>query len=492
VSGLLSKSALYWGLIIIGGSLRLAQYLANRSLWFDEALLSLNIVRRSFSGLVLPLEGFGGPGQAAPIGFLMIEKIAVLSLGTNEYALRLFPLLSSVVSLVLFCKLAKASISERGALIALGLFAVVDPLIYYASEVKQYSSDVMFSVAAVLLCLTLQKREPPSVPLLIVYGLLGGAALWCSHPALFVLGATGTSLVWLYRKKGRYLRWLAGIFTIWLFSFALVYHVNLRHLTSNRDLLAYWQTAFMPLPPKSLSDLLWLPESFAELFFSAVGLKQFGVGLLACIVGAIALYWKKNELLPITGLMVGLVLLASALHKYPFSGRLLLFLVPCLILIVGEGVSEMLRRGNGRTIVPGVVVVTFLFFQPVSQAAGKLISPRKHEEIRPLLSYYRAMRQDGDLLYVYYNGGPALEFYAREYGIREFVRGVHGGLSSYVDDVNTLRGHRRVWVLFSHVTQPDGIDEERFFLYVLNRIGNRLDARSEFGASLYLYDVRRD
>ena len=203
---LLSKSALYWGLIIMGGSLRLAQYLANRSLWLDEARLALNIVHRSLLGLALPLDD----GQGAPIGFLMIEKLAVLSLGTNEYALRLLPLLSSIVSLVLFCQLAKASISERGALIALSLFAIVDPLLYYASEAKQYSSDVLFAVASVLLYLTIQKREPPSVTLLVSYGLFGGAALWFSHPVLFILGATGICMIWLYRKKGKQLWWLAG------------------------------------------------------------------------------------------------------------------------------------------------------------------------------------------------------------------------------------------------------------------------------------------
>jgi 4-amino-4-deoxy-L-arabinose transferase-like glycosyltransferase len=424
----------------------------------------------------------------------MLEKCSVLSLGANEYALRLFPLLSSIVSLILFYKLSKMSISERGAFIALGLCAIADPLIYYASEAKQYSSDVMFAVACVLLCLTIQKRDPPSVASLTAYGLIGGAALWFSHPAIFVLGATGTYLAWSYRKKRQQLRWLVGIFAIWLSSFALVYYINLRHLTSNSFLLAYWHHVFMPLPPKSLADLLWLPKHFLLLFKDPVGLPEYGVGLLAFIVGAVTLYQKKNELLPITGLMFGLVLLASAWNKYPFGGRLVLFLVPGLLLIIGEGVSEMLRRGNGRTIVPGVVVVVLLFFLPVGDAAGKLVSPRKRMEIRPLLSYYRAMRQEGDLLYVYHGAGVATEFYAREYGIREFVHGVrrYRDPSEYVDDVNALRGRRRVWVLFSNVTQLDGINEERFFLYVLDHIGNRLDTRTEFEASLYLYDLGRD
>src|ERR1700730_13086854 len=64
-----------------------------------------------------------------------------------------------------------------------------------------------------------------------------------------------------------------------------------------------------------------------------------------------------------------------------------------------------------------------------------------------------------------------MEFYAREYGIRAFVHGVgpYRGLSGYVDDVNALRGRRRVWLLFSEVAQRDGINEEWFFLHVCPR-----------------------
>lgn len=80
---------LLWLLVGLGILLRLAQYLYNRSLWIDEAALALNIRDRSFSELFYPLDY----AQAAPIGFLIVEKLFYQTLGHSEYVLRLFPFL---------------------------------------------------------------------------------------------------------------------------------------------------------------------------------------------------------------------------------------------------------------------------------------------------------------------------------------------------------------------------------------------------------------
>src|SRR3989338_11217817 len=74
-------------IILIGIIFRFYRYLYNKALWLDEAMLSLNIVERSFLELLKPLDY----RQNAPIGFLMIEKFFVNIFGNNEYSLRLFP-----------------------------------------------------------------------------------------------------------------------------------------------------------------------------------------------------------------------------------------------------------------------------------------------------------------------------------------------------------------------------------------------------------------
>src|SRR5438132_4168306 len=73
-------------LVGIGIALRVAQYAANRSLWVDEAWVALNLIERPLSGLTTHLSF----NQAAPIGFLLVERIVAKLLGFSEYALRLF------------------------------------------------------------------------------------------------------------------------------------------------------------------------------------------------------------------------------------------------------------------------------------------------------------------------------------------------------------------------------------------------------------------
>src|SRR6476661_1232083 len=120
-------------LILLGGLLRVRQYLTGRSLWSDEAMLALNIVNRNFSGLFKPLDY----DQGSPIGFLLVEKIFSLPFGRSEYALRFFPLIVGIASIWLFYLLLKRTTKGAGLLAALALFIVNPRLVYYSSEVKQ-------------------------------------------------------------------------------------------------------------------------------------------------------------------------------------------------------------------------------------------------------------------------------------------------------------------------------------------------------------------
>ncbi|MBC6474379.1 MAG: hypothetical protein GDA48_17475 [Hormoscilla sp. GM102CHS1] len=86
------KPILPYLIIAFGVAVRLVQYLSNRSLWADEAVLALNIVNRSYLELLQPLDY----DQGAPIGFLMVEKFAVQILGNN---------CAAVISFYMWCGL---------------------------------------------------------------------------------------------------------------------------------------------------------------------------------------------------------------------------------------------------------------------------------------------------------------------------------------------------------------------------------------------------
>jgi len=83
-----SNPTIVWGFIVFGILVRLRQYLFDRSLWLDESFLALNIIHRSAAGLLKPLDY----NQAAPLGFLLLQKAAARYLGSGELVLRLRPI----------------------------------------------------------------------------------------------------------------------------------------------------------------------------------------------------------------------------------------------------------------------------------------------------------------------------------------------------------------------------------------------------------------
>jgi len=133
-----------WLIIAFGIILRLDQYLFNRSLWLDEAFFAIDVVNRTF------LELFEAPleytSYARPPGFMLMVKLSVTWFGNSDFILRLFPFFCGVLALLLYYPMAKRYVSERAVPLALFFFAISEALIFYSSEFKQYSSDVLIVI----------------------------------------------------------------------------------------------------------------------------------------------------------------------------------------------------------------------------------------------------------------------------------------------------------------------------------------------------------
>jgi hypothetical protein len=306
-----------WTIIVIGLGLRAAQYLTNRSLWFDEALLALNVLHRPVGGLFKPLDY----NQGAPIGFLLLEKLATKCAGPSELVLRAFPLAFGAFALLFFWRVASSYVSSRAIPVALSLFALCGSLIYYSSEVKQYSSDA--AVTVVLLWLVL-KLAAPRLSLLnvISFSLAGAVAIWFSHPASFLLAGAGTAHLFFalaerdWRRAGR----LLGVCVAWALSFLAYYFVSLRTLSAHQALLDYWRNDFPPRSLWSLSCSSFLTDRFFATFNDPgklVPLVAAPIFLLGCARLARTRrtqFWLLAAPWPMT-------LLAAELHKYPLGGR---------------------------------------------------------------------------------------------------------------------------------------------------------------------------
>ena len=180
-----------WLVVAIGTVFRIRQYLADRSLWRDEAALVYNILHRGYGGFSRPLSF----EQGSPPGFLYAEKAVTQTFGSSELALRAIPLLAAIAALAIAFILVRRHLDQTAGLVALGLCAGSPWLVYYASEVKQYSVDVLMAELVVLAASQVWRPgyDRRSCALL---ALAGAVAIPCSHAATFVLvdGGAGVGL----------------------------------------------------------------------------------------------------------------------------------------------------------------------------------------------------------------------------------------------------------------------------------------------------------
>lgn len=77
--------------LLLGVALQLRQYVFNRSLWLDEAYLVGGMAGRDMVQLLTqPLDN----NQAAPLGFLVLTRMATMALGGSDWVFRLVPWLA--------------------------------------------------------------------------------------------------------------------------------------------------------------------------------------------------------------------------------------------------------------------------------------------------------------------------------------------------------------------------------------------------------------
>lgn len=488
--------------LCVGAALRLLQYGVNRALWLDEALVVSSITTRDAAGLLTrPLDY----GQTAPAGFLLLVKGATALLGAGEYALRLVPLLGGLAALALFPAVARRYVRGPARTVALALFALAPFLVYYSSEVKQYSLDALVSLAVLWVAADLHARRPRAA---LAAAVVGVAGVWLSQPAIFMLAGAGLVLgVQALRRREWPRAWmLAGIGAAWLASFGASYAVSRRTLADPEYMQAFWRHGFMPSPARALP---WLAGRVARMLREPLGvigsdpLPWLGTlqSVAAALLLAAGVAWMvraRRTRLALLGLPFVLMVAASAVRAYPFaanylsSGRVLIFLLPGLVLVMGEGAVALARLRPRRAGLAAAGVAVALALAPsVGYAVAGV--PHVRAEVKPLLQYAAQNRRPGDVLYVYYNARPQYEYYAARYGwpADRTVMGVCSRLrpAAYVDDVARLRGAPRVWLLFVDGKGIDEFDERGLMLAYLSHVGRRLDDRVSVGTSLYLFDL---
>ncbi len=167
-------------------------------------------MNRSFSQL------FRYPDQnaTAPLGFLFLEKLMVRWLGNSEYVLRLYPFSCGIVSLFLFYRALRCSVGYAAVLFGLALFSISNYVIFYSTDLKQYSSDVAIVILLLWLGLRWQNRQLSWRE--IAFGSAGRDGHLVFSYCDFCFGGIAIALGWSSLKNGgrEHIAKMAIIFSI--------------------------------------------------------------------------------------------------------------------------------------------------------------------------------------------------------------------------------------------------------------------------------------
>jgi 4-amino-4-deoxy-L-arabinose transferase-like glycosyltransferase len=485
-------------ILSVGAAIRLVQYLASSSLWIDELFIALNVTRHGWGDLLFESLDYN---QVAPIGFLALEKLATSLFGHTEVALRLFPTLFSLASLVLFWRVARRFLEDRPLLVALVLFAINPIVLWTARNAKQYSGDIM--VTLLLLLLALRFREGrKDLRSAVVAGIVGGVAILASQPAVLVAGGLVVLLAFDRIRKNVPLRPTIALCSTLAIGAIIVAVTSLLLSpdSTRRFMRAGWKVAFVAPPWRDPYSLPRLMFRYVAYFFGGMipntlpEIVLVGSMMGFLIIGAWWLARRRPSASTLLAIPLVVAIFASAAHLLPFSGRVSAYVGPTLIVALSGGIAALQERFSRRMKTVGVAAALCLFAVPALSQLLLIPPIYRREDTRPVLEEVQARWQAGDVLYSLHGGRRAMEFYGEQMGLFPWVAGQDHGFArrAYLREVDSLRGRPRVWFFFTHAKR---CEPETVLSYLnvigtqIERIEDRDDNRGKREAAAYLYDL---
>ena len=167
------------------------------------------------------------------------------------------------------------------------------------------------------------------------------------------------------------------------------------------------------------------------------------------------------------------------------------FLGVRVAIVAGVAYIASLFRSKYLSFMFQVLPVLYFIWVPFNISLDEFINPTYREHIKPTLEYLTDYKRDSDLIYVYYNTGPAFRFYAPKFGLDDSGHTIGKDHSSkpenYYDEIDDLKGQGRVWFLFSHIYEKDEFNERDFIMTYVDEVGEKVREFRVPSTSVYLY-----
>lgn len=393
-----------WLIIGLGIVLRIAVYLQNRNLIIDEANVARNLYERGFIALSSSLSY----EQFAPPLFLWVLKSITAIFGFSEYALRGYSLFAGIATLFLMRNLLK-EIGNRQYWYPLLLIATAYIFIRYSSELKQYMSDAMVTCALMLLALRTSITESKAGIFIFKWFLAGSVAIWLSMPSVFILAGVGVYylLQCIRQDYNKKLLLITGVGILWLGQFLFYYFIVLQQQVNSDYLQNFHHNQFLDLKDWSHD---W--EIFSQLFtvpggYTAIAIV-FNVGLFLLGLITLLMHDKPKALLLLVPFL-GLVL-AAILHQYALVPRLILFILPVILVVLGYG-FEMIMLVKQSFL--RYIFILVALFCVVNNIRHTLTYNAERERITTVLTFVQENGIRGTDLYVHHGAVPGYIYYTQ-------------------------------------------------------------------------------
>jgi len=459
-----------------------------RSLWLDEAWVANSLLQPTLSSTLF----YPGWLQSSPPGFLTLARIPLALLPASERTLRLVPFAMTLLGLITSYLLFRRHLPRYWALSAFAFLCFAPPVIFFARELKQYSTEM--AVSALLLLLTSRYLAQPNQRRFIYLLSASLAGICFAFSTAFFLPGIAAAILFARplgsrQSRSRVLLYCAStaLCLALLYSFYIQPNTQpalKQFFVSMEPPLSLWQTirtrgplvlAVLPLPGE---ELLPTPITkslrFTALFFPFV----------------LFLLRRRLQplLFPLACLLPGLLLFAAHyLGLYPLQNRLLLTLLPGFILLPFLGIqlaSLYIPRTARQALIPLAILLCFLPLGKIFIESPWDSLSQPIEDNAGAITYLAERLQPGEALYVHASLREPFLLYTRLPKILKLParfgttsppccpRGVpfSGGqarIESALADFHRLMGPRlpsRFWMLFTQRPEHwfySGLDEPR-------------------------------
>jgi hypothetical protein len=332
---------------VAGTALKVYQWYFSRPLWLDEQMVLLNVRDRAVPDLIGPLW----MDQAAPLGWLVLQRGVVTMIGTSDRDVRALPVLFGIATLWVAWWMARHSMKPLAAAIFVALCGISQWMTFYALEAKPYSADAFCALtllASGVWAAEGTKEQPVSLSRMFLWWGIASVAQWVSFAATLVTPACAVVLFGTaWRRAGwRAASAVAAQGLIWLVSFGAHYSLSIGDASNDPYLRNYWAPGFPPNDAGVTGAVRWLMNQGEPLASHPGGTGLWMLFWLTVAYGAAVMLVKR----PAMGLMILSMpvsgFLLAMFRVMPFTDRLALWTTPALYAGIAIAAGDVFERDD--------------------------------------------------------------------------------------------------------------------------------------------------